>query len=148
MKSNQILTASLFGISIVCGMAWAGFGAGPTAYGASVGSGQAMTANGGAVASILAFAGGIWSLIKGGAGGLGGLTNLGGVTDLIKKTVEDLLKKTDAVVGPLEPPKPQPSAEITAEVALVALFNICAKTGDAVNLAKVSELAIAMMPKK
>jgi len=87
-----------------------------------------------------------------GTGILGTLMTLvGGATSffqLFKGTQHaDLLKKVEDLAGNIIG-KPQTMETVTAEVALVALFTLCAKNGDTENLATVAALSTKMLGKK
>ena len=119
--------AALIGVGLLSGSVT------PIAYGAS--EANAQTVGSGLFGGLLTLGGGItslWQLFKGQLGG-------GTTSDLLKK-VEDLAGN---IIG-----KPQTVETVTAEIALVALFTICAKNGDTVNLAAVSALANSMLGKK
>lgn len=87
-----------------------------------------------------------------GSGALGGLLALGGsLTSLwqmfFKGNSADLLKKIEDLAGNIISTKPT-AETVTAEVALVVLFTICAKNGDTENLATVAALSTKMLGKK
>lgn len=119
--------AALVGVGLLSGSVT------PIAYGASEANPQ--TVGSGLFGGLLTLSGGItslWQLFK------GSLSN-GKTADIIKH-VEDMASQ---IIN-----KPQTVETITAEVALVGLFAIAAKNGDMANLAKISELASAMLGRK
>lgn len=115
--------AALIGVGLLSGSVT------PIAYGASEANTQ--TVGTGLLGGLLTLGGGLTSLWQ--------MFFKGGSTDLLKK-IEELGSN---IIG-----KPQTVETVTAEIALVALFTICAKNGDTANLATVSALANSMLAKK
>lgn len=127
------MNRALIAVGLVVAVVGAGIAAGtfvPVAYGAGE-STPAVTGTGiiGTLMTLIGGATSFFHLFKG----------QGTTSDLLKK-VEDLAGN---IIG-----KPQTVETVTAEIALVALFTICAKNGDTVNLAAVSALANSMLGKK
>ena len=122
---NKALVVSGF-VTAVVGAAIASGTFTPVAYGAGELS-PAVTGTGilGTVMAIVGSVTSFWQVFNKEGGGGKIIQDLGGVLN-----------------------QPQTPTTITAEVALVALFAICAKSNDMHNISKVSELATSMLAAK